>query len=302
MSKQDKKLEAYVLGSGDTMDKINEAVTQCGGGLTKIIYKKNEQKNLVETKLTLVVCTKKTYTNLCNHPSYGSRIQPYDWSHFRLPNEEQEETWSIHVSGLPQTWTLDQAEKFLHERVCKVIPAKLVDSTTRQTVPSWTINLKLENRETGRILGFGKIEFHDDVGDEEIQIVKLLLHNMAVPVERGEKAKNRHFLMAIWHTRTQNRQKKAFNPREATPGGPVGSAVQQLKNNQRRVMKRGEVPQATSTTSAAGSAEPQTPSSLPNLTGGPQLTNQPVVAPPIFVQIPPVAVPAMSIPSFGVKV
>ncbi|AYV86007.1 MAG: hypothetical protein Solivirus3_7 [Solivirus sp.] len=288
-------MEVYVLSSGDSLQQIEQALSNAGGAaVTKIIFKKNDSGAFVETKQTIIVCTEKTYNNLCNNSSYGNRLNPYDWSRFWLPSEEKQETWSLHISGLPQTWTIAQAEEFVHAKIGKVIPASLKEQGTNQSVPSYTLNFKLETRESGRIMGFGKIEFHDDVNDEDIQIAKLLLHNSSITVGSGKGA-SRHMISSIWHTNSKkDYKKKVFNPREEkTTGAESASAsstteapqVVQQKNNQRRTFKK--------------------PAEAPVVTSAPSpvtILSNPAPAAVFMQAIPPVpsiAVPSMNIPTMN---
>jgi hypothetical protein len=183
-------MNAYIINSNKSLTQIRSAVESNGGcAALKIVYNRTKD-GFKETNNTLLICKPSTVDKLNSLEDFKNCIRNYKWSNFYAPNDVKNETWDLHITGLPQNLTSAEAISFVNEKIEKIVP-----SSTEYDVP-YKIDFDFSSRETGKIHGFGRITFHDKVGMDEIKLCKLALHNCAYTVSGND---SRRYLSCTWH-------------------------------------------------------------------------------------------------------
>ena len=203
-------MDAYVLTSRKPLPDICKDLTNCGGyAAAKIIYHQTD-KSKVETNQTVVICSEKTITAMRQITDYKDRIVSYNWDKFHVPEETAGETWDLHITGIPNTYTVAEAEKFITSRIGRIVPRNT------ETTKYYSVHFGTVSRETGKIRGYGTLRFSDLVSEDYIQLCKLALHNVRINGEKGESS----YVKCIWHVtdvkRSKNKTRTAFNRERKT--------------------------------------------------------------------------------------
>ena len=196
MNKNLSSMDAYIIKSNTTLPEICTDLNACGGfAAAKIIYNKTPTGRN-ETNNTLVICKPTTYENMLKTKDYQKRMKPYNWKSFYSPNLHKRETWDLHITGLPKTYSQDQAITFIRNRISKIVPSHVRDDDNNVTIDAYSINFDSTSRETGKIYGFGTITFDERIEEHEIKLCKLALHNSSFYEETNSEQR---FLSCIWH-------------------------------------------------------------------------------------------------------
>jgi len=191
----------YVIHSSRPIAEIREALAKCGGCIyVGIIYKSFDREGgrtqKVETRKTIVICKEQTVRELeRRYPEYKGNIADYSWSSFPLPNEENGETWSLHVSGVPCDYTVKDAEDFIVSSLRCILQQTedLCDGSERR---NFTVEFAPRSRETGEIYGYGRVHFADHVPRETIKLCKLILHN--TPLRFKAYPEQTRMVVCVW--------------------------------------------------------------------------------------------------------
>src|SRR5665648_143744 len=188
----------YVIHSAKPLANLKQHLEQCGGyTCARIIYKSNRNATAgtdkEETKKTIVFCPRQTIVQLeMAYPQYQSHVSDYNWESFPVPNDENAETWDLHVSGVPNDFTVSDAEKQVIDTL-KCIISPLNDDKTR----NYTVEFPPRLRETGEICGYGAISFEKHVHHDTVKLCKLLLHNTPLSFKRNRT--ERRMMTCVWH-------------------------------------------------------------------------------------------------------
>jgi len=159
--------KVYVLKSNLSLSEIRKDFENVGASIPsflRIIYKNLDGK-LVDSRKNLCICSEDDINLLVfNNKDYKGKgtVQEYDWTRFAFPSSTQ--SWDLHVTGLPNSWTKDKSISFIQDRVSNVCPLE-----------DLSIFLSFD-RETGLTNGFGSIVFKDTVSEDYRKYCKLALH------------------------------------------------------------------------------------------------------------------------------
>lgn len=219
--------KVYVIHSSQPLGDLKSLLQECGGFVyAGIIYKSLRKQTphgsvteKEETRKTIVFCPSTTIKQLETlHPHYKSRIADYNWDSFPVPNTEQGEVWDLHISGVPNDYTVKEASAFVVNSLSCILPEKEGD---RQ---NYTVDFAPRLRETGEIFGFGHIIFDKSVDRETIKLCKLILHNTPVNFKsRAAGGPERRMVTCVWHrppTQAKEGEKEVF--RKFTPKSREG--------------------------------------------------------------------------------
>lgn len=193
--------KVYVIHSEKSINDIIKMLNDCGGYVyIGIIYKSYSRQDKKETKKTIVFCPETTIKNLEKKYSvFNNRIAPYNWDSFPLPKEEKDETWNLHISGVPNDYTVSDAENFVIRQLQCILPR------VEGEVENYTVTFTPRSRETGEIHGFGKIQFAESVSKDTIKLCKLILHNTPVQFKNSPETR---MVTCVWYrvpkTRTRD--------------------------------------------------------------------------------------------------
>ena len=185
--------KVYVIHSPKPLNELKRILEQCGGySYAGIIYKSVASRDgrgsrKEETKKTIVFCDEKTVQDLKTHyPEYENNVADYNWETFPVPNLDGGETWDLHVSGVPNDYTVAQAEEFVNNTLSIVLSSD-----------NYRVSFATRLRETGEIIGYGHIIFNDGVPEERIRLCKLVLHN--TPVGFRKNPSEKRMVTCVWH-------------------------------------------------------------------------------------------------------
>lgn len=251
--------KVYVIHSAKPLSELKRLLEECGGyNYVGIIYKSLQRKNKEnkpfikkeETKKTIVFCTEQTIRKLeTTYPIYKGVIADYNWDSFPLPSEQQGETWDLHISNVPNDYTVREAETFVIETLKCVLPAVDGDKT------NFIVEFIPRLRETGEIYGFGHIRFSPHVDRQLIKLCKLVLHN--TPVSSKTNPKQKRIVTCVWYRATQVFSEKAkfngknkFNPKRSRPIYRARPATFVRHVDVTSVDKRAHIPLSAGTLSA----------------------------------------------------
>ena len=190
----------YVIHSAKPLPDLKKGLEECGGyTYAGIIYKSLHHKldrdrdrghvtEKEETKKTIVFCPEQSVKQLeIAFPAYAGKIAAYNWESFPMPNDQHGESWDLHVSGVPNDYTVKDAEAFVANTLGCVLPMK--DNYVIEFIPRL--------RETGEIHGYGHVTFASHVDHEHIKLCKLVLHNTLVSFKSNPKEKR--MVTCVWH-------------------------------------------------------------------------------------------------------
>jgi hypothetical protein len=186
----------YVIHSAKPLSDLKEALNMCGGyTYVGIIYKSMHRKNdeghkteKEETKKTIIFCQEETVKKLeVDYPSYTGKVAKYDWGSFPMPNQQQDEIWNLHISGVPNDYTVNDAEKFVVDSLSCILAMK----------DNFKVEFPPRLRETGEIYGYGHVIFQEHVDRDIIKLCKLVLHN--TPINFKSNQKNKRMVACVWH-------------------------------------------------------------------------------------------------------
>jgi len=188
----------YVIYSPKLLSELKNHLDECGGYIhAGIIYRSiNRYRgrgytfDKEETKKTVVFCKEETIVKLEENPTYKGKVLPYNWTSFPVPNDQHNECWDLHISGIPNDYTSQEAEKIISDSIKSILPMKEGNRT------NYKIEFSPRSRETGEIRGYGHIIF-DNVNKETIKLCKLILHNMPVPFKNEPDQKR--IVTCVWH-------------------------------------------------------------------------------------------------------
>ena len=198
----------YVIHSAKPLDELKTILVECGGySYAGIIYKsvtpKDGSKNVgsrgtrkEETKKTIVFCPENTILSLKkNHPEYEAHVANYNWDSFPMPNIELGESKDLHISGVPNDYTVKEAEDFVKSSLACVLPES-----------SYKVSFAPRLRETGEINGYGHIIFNENVPERSVRYCKLVLHN--TPVGFKKNPSDKRMVTCVWHRHAGTVEKK----------------------------------------------------------------------------------------------
>jgi hypothetical protein len=211
--------KVYVIHSAKPLSELKKLLEECGGySYAGIIYKSLQRRSkehgkLItkkeETKKTIVFCTEQTIQKLvATYPIYKGMVADYNWESFPIPSDQQGETWDLHISNVPNDYTVQEAEMFVIETLKCVLP--VVDGDKTNFIVEFVPRL----RETGEIYGFGHIRFSPHVDHQLIKLCKLVLHN--TPVSSKTDPKQKRMVTCVWHRTTREvseNSKSKFKPK-----------------------------------------------------------------------------------------
>lgn len=192
----------YVIHSAKPLNELKDILQECGGyTYVGIIYRssrKRSQQGMItekeETRKTIVFCPEQTIQRLVEaHPNYKDRVADYNWSSFPTPTEEQGETWHLHISGVPNDYTVREAENFVINSLECILPHKNAEGKY-----NYYVDFAPRLRETGEIYGFGQLNFNQNVDRETVKLCKLILHNTPIPF-KANKTGERRMVTCVWH-------------------------------------------------------------------------------------------------------
>jgi hypothetical protein len=181
----------YVIESRKKLSELCEYLNQCGGYVTvQVIYRwSSKEKRLVETKdKTLVICQPHTARQLeAAYPEqFGGHVKDYDWESFPSPNVVEGETHNLHVAGIPNDFSENDAVDYIHKQLTPILGAD-----------QYKTDFKLRSRATGEISGFGEISFKSEVDLYLIKLCKLMLHNK--PLSSKKNQDHTMMVRCVWH-------------------------------------------------------------------------------------------------------
>ncbi|MEM3857874.1 MAG: hypothetical protein QW478_00565 [Candidatus Micrarchaeaceae archaeon] len=185
-----KNFDVYVIHSNKTIADIKESIRQCGEEpiYVGIIYKTFDLKgSKQETKKTIIFCSKETKEKLEKIPEYEGNIEDYDWKSFPIPRVDMNETYDLHISGIPNDYTVKDAENYVESALSCLLPK---DGNYQTEFP-------LRSRQSGEIHGYGHIKFNNNVDIETIKHCKLILHNKLVAFKNYPDKKI--ITTCVWH-------------------------------------------------------------------------------------------------------
>lgn len=164
--------QVYIIQNGGSITDIKEMLTKHGGykhvGIIFRTDKITHQSH--ETRKTLVICD--SYVMESVKANEKRIITDYDWNMFPLPKEvnDRQETWDLHVSCIPNTYTSKQGIQMVKSLLMNIIPEN-----------KFTIFLPTRSRQTDEIYGYGTVKFDETVDRELIKLCKLVLHHAYIP-------------------------------------------------------------------------------------------------------------------------
>lgn len=188
--------KVYVIHSAKPIPDLKEALDKSGGYtyvgiIYKSLHRKKDNVHITEkeeTKKTIVFCPDSTISNLeKDYPVYNGKVAEYDWSSFPMPNQQQDEVWNLHISGVPNDYTVRDAENFVSQTLSCLLEMK----------GNYDVEFPPRLRETGEIYGYGHITFKDHVDRELIKLCKLVLHNTSISFKTNNK--NKRMVACVWH-------------------------------------------------------------------------------------------------------
>lgn len=198
------KFNVYVIHSAKPLPELKVLLDECGGyTYAGIIYKsfhrRGRDTEKEETKKTIVFCSEETIRKLeQSYPHiFKTRIADYNWESFPLPNEEIHETWDLHISGVPNDYTVKDAEQFVIDTLKCILPQKDEEKC------NFIVEFAPRLRATGVIFGFGHINFASHVDKEIIKLCKLVLHN--TPLAFKINSKETRMVTCVWHRKPQEK-------------------------------------------------------------------------------------------------
>jgi hypothetical protein len=194
----------YVIHSAKPIDELKQILRECGGyTYVGIIYRSSRKKSPLssrqitekeETRKTIVFCSPETIQQLeMAYPNYKKCISDYDWSSFPTPNESQGETWHLHISGVPNDYTVSDAENFVTSSLNCILAQKNTEGNS-----NYTIDFAPRLRETGEIYGFGQLNFDESVPRETVKLCKVILHNTPIGFKTRTNGEKR-MVTCVWH-------------------------------------------------------------------------------------------------------
>lgn len=207
----------YVIHSAKPLADLKKALEECGGyTYAGIIYKslhrghdRGHVTEKEETKKTIVFCPEASITRLeAEYPTYKGKVANYDWQSFPMPSEQHSESWNLHISGVPNDYTVRDAETFVIDSLSCILSIKDESNT------NFTVEFVPRLRETGEIHGYGHVNFSEHVDREIIKLCKLVLHN--TPLSFKSNSKDKRMVACVWHrvnTNTHEMPKKVFEVR-----------------------------------------------------------------------------------------
>jgi hypothetical protein len=205
----------YVIHSAKPLADLKRALEECGGyTYAGIIYKSLHRKNdrghtteKEETKKTIVFCPEQSIKRLeVDFPTYKGRIASYEWQSFPMP-DEQLESWNLHISGVPNDYTVRDAELLITNSLSCILPVK------DEVRVNYTVEFIPRLRETGEIYGYGHINFSEHVNHDLIKLCKLVLHN--TPINFKSNPKDKRMVTCVWHrvnNESRDNSKKPESP------------------------------------------------------------------------------------------
>lgn len=187
----------YVIHSAKPLTELKQLLKECGGySYAGIIYKSVTPKDgsgsrgarKEETKKTIVFCPEGTVMTLKRqHPEYEANIANYNWETFPLPNLEMGESWDLHVSGVPNDYTVKEAEEMIQNSLSCILSHE----------GNYKVSFTPRLRETGEINGYGHIIFDKKVSQNHICLCKLVLHN--TPIGFKKNPSDKRMVTCVWH-------------------------------------------------------------------------------------------------------
>lgn len=211
-------IQGFVIHSGKPVADLLALLQSCGPvTYMGIIYKSfdhaGRRTGKTETNKTIVLCEERTIRELvARQPQYEKRVADYNWESFPLPNEEKGETWALHISGVPNDFTVSDAENFVIRALKCILPQQQrgEDGTM---VNNFTVEFAPRSRETGEIFGFGRVHFGDHVDREIVKMCKLILHN--TPLTFKAYSEQRRMVTCVWFRPPQPGEREQREQRRA---------------------------------------------------------------------------------------
>jgi hypothetical protein len=203
----------YVIHSTKPLSDLKEALQECGGyTYAGIIYKslhRNKDSGHTaekeETKKTIIFCPEQSVEKLeSNYLVYQGKVAKYDWSSFPMPNEQYHENWDLHLSGMPNDYTVRDAEDFVINSLSCILPME----------NNFVVEFAPRLRETSEIHGYGHIKFSKHVDHDVIKLCKLVLHNK--PISYKSNPKEKRMIICVWH-RVNSTTRNTAKRFESTP-------------------------------------------------------------------------------------
>ena len=221
--------KVFIIRSRDAIATIRESLQNAGGyNFAKIIYrpigtrppgsalKKQPgagRARIQETNRTLVICPQATVDKLRSADEYREGdIQDYNWDVFPMPKvvgvkgetassvngasrgSVKSETWDLHISGIPNTFTSVKAKAVIKGLLSSVLPDVAV--VEGKQIKSYEIIFNSRSRQTDEIYGYGTVKFHPSVNKDLIKLCKLVLHHTYITSE--ESGKEGCTIRCIW--------------------------------------------------------------------------------------------------------
>ena len=218
--------KVYIIRSRDAIATIRESLQNAGGyNFAKIIYrpigtrppgsalKKQPgvgRARIQETNRTLVICPQATVDKLRSADGYHEGdIQDYNWDVFPMPKTVssvngasgggvKSETWDLHISGIPNTYTSVKAKATIKGLLSSVLQ-ETGTGADGKPIRSYEIIFNSRSRQTDEIYGYGTVKFHPSVSKDLIKLCKLVLHHTYISSEEpGKESGTGCTIRCIW--------------------------------------------------------------------------------------------------------
>lgn len=188
----------YVLEADECIANIHNKLKLAGDFLyCEIMYRWDKGKRcLIETKnKNQIICSADTIKKLIElNPEYKDKVQDYDWTTFPFPRDEKFETTDLHISGIPNDYSQNEAMEYVYKRLDRIIARD-----------NYKVIFELRERNgPGFIHGYGKIIFGENVSNQTKFFCKIILHNKLLLSNKGSKS----MVSSIWHRNQQTRTLK----------------------------------------------------------------------------------------------
>ena len=180
-------IRVYIIKSTDCIKTIREKLSICGKYIMADVMLKWDSKtnNLTETKdKNTIICDYHVMDEFKSRfPEYV--VEDYDWTTFPHPKKEQKETEDLHINQIPNSFSQEDAVKYINEQLKDVIDKS-----------QYKVSVPLHLRSEGIIYGYAKINFNSDVPQIIKYISKIQLHHKKVECPKTRRINT---IQAIWH-------------------------------------------------------------------------------------------------------
>jgi len=190
-------LKVYVIESPEWIEEISNKMKDSGSyAMLAIMYRwDGKQKKLVETRdKNIIVCPEQTIQKfITSFPQFKQKTHNYDWTTFPKPKVEENETEDLHISGIPNDYSREEAIGYIRKELSIILNDEDYD-----------VDFPLHQRSTGIIHGYGCIKFRNHVPVQLKYLCKILLHHKPLVSKRERKP---FMVTAVWNVCGTNKPK-----------------------------------------------------------------------------------------------